>query len=97
MADAGVELVLGSLADRAGIKNYDVSGCFIMSHLITIARQIRRNSLRVRHIHLAAECFEIYFLHLLWRASLGRLFLGRETSFTFAYTPIIVSYKVLSN
>src|SRR5262245_9315891 len=62
-AEGAVNLVLGVLADAAGIEENDVGALDRLGQLVAVAAQTSHHELAIEHIHLAADGFEVEFLH----------------------------------
>jgi hypothetical protein len=71
-AERAINLVFGVLANTAGVEQDRVGVARIIGELKAAFAQAGNDKLAVEHVHLAAHCFDVQFLHL----SGGFFFLG---------------------
>ncbi len=62
-AERAVDLVLGVLANAAGVEKDDVGAFGLVRQLISLAAQTAHHQLAVEHVHLAADGFDVKFGH----------------------------------
>jgi hypothetical protein len=59
LAEAAPDLLLGALADRAGVVEHDIRGVGVGGEAVAQARELAHDQLGVELVHLAAEGLEI--------------------------------------
>ena len=57
-AEGGVDLLLGVLADGAGVEQDDVGGGRLVDEFVALAAEAADDELAVEHVHLAADGFD---------------------------------------
>src|SRR5262249_36921686 len=60
-AERAVDLLLGVLADRAGVEEDHVGVAGVVNQLIPLAAQAPHHQLAVEHVHLAADRLDVEF------------------------------------
>jgi hypothetical protein len=58
LAEAGPHLLLGVLADAAGVEHDDVGRVAVVGADVPLPAELAEHQLAVQHVHLAAEGFE---------------------------------------